>query len=72
MRKRPNPPPEVQKALGYLLNGGFGEVVGMTEHVAAAGVENVACDLQIMRAILFLAAESVNARSAPVRMRFDK
>ncbi len=48
----------------YLLNGGLGEVIGMTSVSKKMGFEKVQCDTATMMAICLLADEAVKARAA--------
>lgn len=60
-----NLPPDVADAMEYLSTGGLGEVIGFTELFASRGEPRVSCDTDMMLALLYLAAEALNARKAP-------
>lgn len=64
MKVNDNLPSEIADAMDYLLTGGLGEVIGLTEMAAEMGHPKVQSDTDMMRAVLILASEAADARSA--------
>jgi hypothetical protein len=58
-----NLPADIAFAMDYLLTGGLGEVIGFTEMAAGMNQPKVQCDTDMMRALLLLAWEAIDARA---------
>ncbi len=56
--------PEVKEAFEYLINGGLGEVIGLTDYAIEMKSEKVVCETFTAMALCLLAAEAIETRKA--------
>lgn len=61
---------QVQAAADYLADGGLGEVMHALHMSGEAGIKQVTCDIPLQLALCAMAAQHMEHRKQPVRIKF--